>query len=85
LNLSTWRITGSSSGLGYALAEYALQQGDQVVLAACNVAAMEQLAARHPTTALAVALDVTDPDQRADVVRQAEAHFGAPAFTCRMG
>ena len=26
----TWLITGASSGLGYALAEYALQQGDRV-------------------------------------------------------
>ena len=25
----TWLITGASSGLGYALAEYALQQGDR--------------------------------------------------------
>src|SRR5579872_21074 len=30
----TWLITGASSGLGYALAQYVLERGDRVVLAA---------------------------------------------------
>ena len=34
MSISTWLITGASSGLGYALAEHVLKQGDQVVLAA---------------------------------------------------
>ena len=43
-----------SRGLGYALAEHVLKQGDQVVLAARTVASMEALAASYPNTALAV-------------------------------
>jgi short-subunit dehydrogenase len=54
MSISTWRITGASSGLGYALAEHILKQGDQVVLAARTVASMEALAASYPNTALAV-------------------------------
>ena len=45
MSISTWLITGASSGLGYALAEHVLKQGDQVVLAARTVASMEALAA----------------------------------------
>ena len=30
MSISTWLITGASSGLGYALAEHVLKQGDQV-------------------------------------------------------
>lgn len=32
----TWLITGASSGLGLDLAQYVLEQGDQVVLAAAT-------------------------------------------------
>src|SRR5580692_7346387 len=56
----TWLITGASSGLGYTLAEYALQQGDRVALGARSQAAMTALAARYPDRALALALDVTN-------------------------
>jgi NAD(P)-dependent dehydrogenase (short-subunit alcohol dehydrogenase family) len=74
---STWLITGASSGLGYALAEHVLKQGDQVVLAARSVAPMQALAASFPETALAVRLDVTDPQQRVVALRQAGERFGA--------
>jgi hypothetical protein len=56
----TWLITGASSGLGYALAEFVLQRGDRVVLAARSMDSTRGLAARFPDTALAVGLDVTD-------------------------
>jgi len=61
----TWLINGASSGLGYALAEYALQQGDCVALGARSQAAMTALAARYPDRALALALDVTNAEQHA--------------------
>src|ERR1700693_4639711 len=73
----TWLITGASSGLGYALAEYALQQGDRVALGARSQAAMTALAARYPDRALALALDVTNAEQRAAAVQQTEQRFGA--------
>ena len=40
---TTWLITGASSGLGYALGEYVLKQGDRVVLAARTLGSMEGL------------------------------------------
>jgi NAD(P)-dependent dehydrogenase (short-subunit alcohol dehydrogenase family) len=73
----TWLITGASSGLGYAFAEYVLQQGDRVVLGARTLASMNALAARYPDTALALTLDVTKPADRMVAVQQAEARFGA--------
>jgi NAD(P)-dependent dehydrogenase (short-subunit alcohol dehydrogenase family) len=36
MSISTWLITGASSGLAYALAEHVLKQGDQVVLVVRN-------------------------------------------------
>src|SRR6202140_1691423 len=72
----TWLITGSSSGLGYSLAEYVLQQGDRVALGARSQAAMTALAARYPDRALALALDVTNAEQRAAAVHQTEQRFG---------
>ena len=80
MSISVWLITGASSGLGYALAEHVLKQGDQVVLAARTVASMEALAASYPNTALAVGLDVSDPQQQVAALRQAEARFGAIDF-----
>jgi NAD(P)-dependent dehydrogenase (short-subunit alcohol dehydrogenase family) len=77
MDTSTWLITGATSGLGYALAEHTLDQGNQVVLAARALEATRELTERHSETALAIELDVTDPAQRADAVRQAELRFGA--------
>ncbi len=58
---TTWLITGASSGLGYALGEYVLKQGDRVVLAARTLGSMAGLAKRFPETGLALTLDVTKP------------------------
>ena len=77
MDRSTWLITGASSGLGYALAEYVLEQGDQVVAAARTLEPMAALTERYPDAGLALTLDVTDPPQRADAISQAEARFGA--------
>src|SRR5260221_7734088 len=63
LKSRTWLITGASSGIGYALAEFVLQRGDRVVLAARSMNSMSGLAARYPDRALAVGLDVTQPQQ----------------------
>jgi NAD(P)-dependent dehydrogenase (short-subunit alcohol dehydrogenase family) len=76
LKSRTWLITGASSGLGYALAEFVLQRGDRVALGARSQAAMTALAARYPDRALALALDVTNAEQRAAALRQTEQRFG---------
>ena len=77
MSAATWLITGASSRLGYALAEHVLKQHDQVVLAARTMHSMQALATSFPNTALAVQLDVTSPEHRANVVRQTETRFGS--------
>jgi NAD(P)-dependent dehydrogenase (short-subunit alcohol dehydrogenase family) len=76
-SMSTWLITGCSTGLGRALAEAVLARGDNAVVTARDVATVQDLADAHPKTALALPLDVTDPAQIAAAARQAEATFGA--------
>jgi NAD(P)-dependent dehydrogenase (short-subunit alcohol dehydrogenase family) len=76
-NPQAWLITGASTVLGRALAGHVLDQGDRVVLAARSLPALQELADRHPDTALAVALDVTDARQRRDAVAAAQERFGA--------
>jgi NAD(P)-dependent dehydrogenase (short-subunit alcohol dehydrogenase family) len=74
--MSTWLITGCSTGLGRSLADAVLAHGDNAVVTARDVAKVEDLAKAHPDTALALALDVTDPGQVTEAVREAEARFG---------
>ncbi|SDS47701.1 Short-chain dehydrogenase [Friedmanniella luteola] len=75
--MSTWLITGCSTGLGRDLARAVLEHGDQVVVTARDAARVQDLADTFPETALAVALDVTDAAQVAAAVRAAEERFGA--------
>lgn len=74
--MSTWLITGCSTGLGRALAQAVLARGDNAVVTARNASNVEDLQVEHPGTALALALDVTDPAQVADVVRASIDRFG---------
>ncbi|MDH2444813.1 oxidoreductase [Amnibacterium sp. CER49] len=74
--MSTWLITGCSTGLGRAFAQAALDHGHDVVVTARDVAAVQDLADTHPDSALAVALDVTDDAQVAAAVHAAEERFG---------
>lgn len=71
-----WFITGASSGFGRALAEAALKRGDSAVLAARRRGALDELASAHARSALAVGLDVTDAEARANAVETALARFG---------
>ena len=75
--MSTWLITGSSSGLGRDLARAVLDAGHNAVVTARNADSVKDLTDAHPDTALAVALDVTDPGQVAEAVRLGEQRFGA--------
>lgn len=72
-----WMITGCSSGIGRELARAGLERGFRVALTARDPQRLRDLAAAHPKTALALALDVTDAAQRDDAVAQAERAFGA--------
>ncbi|NQX26940.1 SDR family NAD(P)-dependent oxidoreductase [Microbacteriaceae bacterium VKM Ac-2854] len=73
--MTTWLITGCSTGLGRALATAVLEHGDNVVVTARDVAAVQDIADAHPDTALAVALDVTDAAQVAAAVEAAQSRF----------
>jgi NAD(P)-dependent dehydrogenase (short-subunit alcohol dehydrogenase family) len=74
--MSIWLITGCSTGLGRALAEAVLSRGDNAVVTARDVTAVQDLEAAHPDRALALTLDVTDPAGIADVARRAHDRFG---------
>src|SRR6201997_4969379 len=55
-----WLITGSSRGLGRALADAVLAAGHRLVATARNPERLSDLVARHGDRVRAVALDVTD-------------------------
>jgi NAD(P)-dependent dehydrogenase (short-subunit alcohol dehydrogenase family) len=74
--MSTWLITGCSSGLGHALAQAVLAHGDNVAVTARDILKIEDLADAYPDSALALALDVTDHGQVSKVVQEAEHRFG---------
>jgi len=74
--MSTWFITGCSTGLGRALAEAVLERGANAAITARDTAQLEDLAKAYPGTALALTLDVTDHEQVITAVRRAESAFG---------
>lgn len=71
-----WLITGSSRGLGRALAEAALSAGHRVVATARDVRDLEDLAERHGDAVRLAALDVTDPGAARRAVTLAADSFG---------
>jgi NAD(P)-dependent dehydrogenase (short-subunit alcohol dehydrogenase family) len=74
--MSTWLITGCSTGLGRALAQGALARGDTVAATARDAASIQELVDAHPETALALPLDVTDRGQITRAVREVQERFG---------
>jgi NAD(P)-dependent dehydrogenase (short-subunit alcohol dehydrogenase family) len=75
--MTTWLITGCSTGLGRHLAETALARGHHVVVTARDVSKVADIAARYHDTSLAIALDVTDDAQVSAAVDAATVRFGA--------
>lgn len=75
--MTTWLITGCSTGLGKSFARAVLVGGFNAVITARNTQALDELASAYPETALATALDVTDKATVARVVKQAEERFGS--------
>ncbi len=69
-------VTGSSVGLGRAIVESALSNGQNVVATARNPAVLAELVAQHPEHLLALALDVTDANGARIVAEKAVARFG---------
>lgn len=77
LMTTTWLITGCSTGLGNCLAHAVLDAGFNAVVTARDVGSVEGIAAAHPDTAAAVALDVTDSAAIERALRLAEDRFGS--------
>lgn len=75
--MSTWLITGCSTGLGRALAETVIGAGHNVVVTARDVTKVADLAGATPGQVLATTLDVTVPAQVTSAVRQAQDRFGS--------
>jgi NAD(P)-dependent dehydrogenase (short-subunit alcohol dehydrogenase family) len=76
VGMTTWLITGCSTGLGRSLASAVLARGDNAVVTARDAGSVRDLADAHPDTALAVALDVTDPAQVTAAAAAATSRFG---------
>ncbi|GAA1560650.1 oxidoreductase [Actinomadura kijaniata] len=71
-----WFITGTSTGLGRALAEAVLDAGDRLVATARDETTVADLADRAPDRVRALRLDVTDPSAVQRAVEEAMAAFG---------
>lgn len=74
--MSTWLITGCSTGLGRALAEAVIAAGHNAVVTARDAAKVTDLAEATPDRVLAVALDVTKPAHVTSAVRRGHERFG---------
>ncbi|WP_405603675.1 SDR family NAD(P)-dependent oxidoreductase [Streptomyces sp. NBC_01410] len=72
----TWFITGSSQGLGRALAITALDRGDRVAATACRTESVADLVDRYPGQVIAIELDVQDESAAHRAVEQTLAAFG---------
>jgi NAD(P)-dependent dehydrogenase (short-subunit alcohol dehydrogenase family) len=73
----TWLITGSSRGLGLALARTVLEGGDSLLATARQPAQLAELIDSFGDRARAVALDVTDEAAAHHAVETAVATFGS--------
>lgn len=74
--MKTWLITGCSSGIGRSLATAVLKKGDNAVVTARDTGKITDITDAYPDTALAVTLDVTDPQSITDAVKAAQNKFG---------
>jgi NAD(P)-dependent dehydrogenase (short-subunit alcohol dehydrogenase family) len=71
-----WFISGCSTGFGRELAKQVLARGWRAAVTAREVDRVADLAEDADGRALALALDVTDPEQVRMAVQSAEARFG---------
>jgi NAD(P)-dependent dehydrogenase (short-subunit alcohol dehydrogenase family) len=75
--MTTWLITGCSTGLGKSLAKAVLDAGFNAVVTARDLGAARDLVSAYPDTAAATALDVTNNSQIEATVRLAQERFGS--------
>src|SRR5690625_30847 len=77
LLMTTWLITGCSTGLGRALAHRVLAEGHNAVITARDTTALTELTEAYPDSALAVPLDVRNAEQIDSAVEAARQQFGS--------
>ena len=73
----SWFITGCSTGIGREIARKVLASGERAAVTARSIDAVADLQAEYPQQALALALDVTVPEQVAAAVAAAQEAFAA--------
>lgn len=71
-----WIITGCSTGIGRAIAQHVLSIGDAAAVTARRPADVADIVAAFPDRAIALPLDVAQPEQVGAAVAAAERHFG---------
>jgi NAD(P)-dependent dehydrogenase (short-subunit alcohol dehydrogenase family) len=71
-----WFVTGTSSGMGRAVARAALTRGDRVVATARDTSALDDLVGEFPDRALPVELDVRDEQAALRAAERAVEAFG---------
>jgi NAD(P)-dependent dehydrogenase (short-subunit alcohol dehydrogenase family) len=71
-----WFVTGCSTGLGREFARAALAHGFRVVATARDPKSVADLAKGHEGRAIALKLDVADPNEIAAAVKEGERVFG---------
>lgn len=69
-------VTGSTKGIGLAVAERLINEGASVVVTSRTEADVKSVAERLGGNALGLACDVADPAACADLVERTVAHFG---------
>lgn len=76
--MAVWLITGSSRGIGRAIAEVILAAGERAILTARHPASLEPLLEQYKGQAIALPLDVRERTQAFWVVEQAVAQGYIP-------
>ena len=74
--MTTWLITGCSSGIGRGIAKAVLKHGDNAIVTARNISTVADIVEEYPDTAIAVPLDITNKESIAGAVKAAEDNFG---------
>ena len=74
--MTTWLITGCSSGIGRGIAKAVLKHGDNAIVTARNISTVTDIVENYPDTAIAVPLDITNKESIAGAVKAAADNFG---------
>jgi NAD(P)-dependent dehydrogenase (short-subunit alcohol dehydrogenase family) len=71
-----WLITGCSTGFGLELAKQVIARGDRAIVTARDKSRLADLTAKHPSTTLALDLDVTRTEQIESALKAAMERWG---------